>query len=133
MVLATSYPLLEVFWTILIFFVFVVWIWILFSVLGDIFRRHDESRFTKVLWIVLLVVFPYLGVFVYLISQHSGMTERTLERNKAAQSHLDQFMQSVAVKSDPAEQIAKAKGLLDNGAITQAEFEQLKQRALAAA
>jgi uncharacterized membrane protein len=132
MVLATSYPLLEVFWTILFFFVFVVWVWILFSVLGDIFRRHDESRFTKVLWILLLVVLPYLGVFVYLISQHGGMTERTLERNKAAQSHLDHFMQSVAVKSDPAEQIAKAKSLLDNGAITQAEFEQLKQKALAA-
>ncbi len=132
MILATSYPLLEVFWTILFFFVFVVWVWILFSVLGDIFRRHDESRFTKVLWILLLVVLPYLGVFVYLISQHGGMTERTLERNKAAQSQLDQFMRSVAVKSDPAEQIAKAKGLLDNGAITQAEFEQLKQRALAA-
>lgn len=132
MVLATSYPLLEVFWTILFFFVFVVWVWILFSVLGDIFRRHDESRFTKVLWILLLVVLPYLGVFVYLVSQHNGMTERTLERNKAAQSHLDHFMQSVAVKSDPAEQIVKAKGLLDSGAITQAEFEQLKQKALAA-
>ncbi len=133
MILATSYPFLEVFWTMLIFFGFVVWLWILFTVLADIFRRHDISGWAKVLWIVFIVVLPYLGVFVYLIAEHKGMTERALKQQQAAQAQVDQYVQSVAGKSDPAEQIAKAKGLLDSGTITQAEFDQIKQKALATA
>jgi hypothetical protein len=80
MVLATSYPFLEIFWTMLIFFGFVVWLWILFAVLGDIFRRHDTSGWTKVFWIIFIVALPYFGVFVYLIAQSAGMTERALKR-----------------------------------------------------
>jgi hypothetical protein len=131
MVLATSYPFLEVFWTMLIFFAFVVWLWILFTVLGDLFRRHDTSGFMKVLWIIFIVVLPYLGVFVYLIVEHAGMTERAISRQKAVQAQFDDYVQSVAPKSDPTEQIHKAKALLDSGSITQAEFERLKQSALA--
>jgi hypothetical protein len=130
MVLAASYPFLEVFWTMLIFFAFVVWLWILFTVLGDIFRRHDTSGFAKVLWIIFIVVLPYLGVFVYLIAEHEGMTERAMARQQAAQAQFDDYVQSVAPKTDPAEQIDKAKRLLDSGSITQAEFERLKQKAL---
>jgi hypothetical protein len=130
MVLAVSYPFLEVFWTMLIFFAFVVWLWILFTVLGDIFRRHDTSGFAKVLWIIFIVVLPYLGVFVYLIAEHEGMTERAMARQQAAQAQFDDYVQSVAPKTDPAEQIDKAKRLLDSGSITQAEFERLKQKAL---
>jgi hypothetical protein len=133
MVLAASYPFLEVFWTMLIFFAFVIWLWILFTVLADIFRRHDTSGLAKVLWIVFIVVLPYLGVFVYLIAEHSGMTERALARQQAAQTQFDDYVQSVASKGDPTEQINKAKSLLDSGAITQAEFERLKQSALTAA
>jgi len=132
MILATSYPLLEVFWTILIFFGFVVWLWILFAVLADIFRRHDTSGFAKVLWIIFIVVIPYFGVFVYLIAEHQGMTERTLEHQQAAQSQVDQYVKSIAGGESPAEQIAKAKQLLDAGTITQTEFDQMKQKALAA-
>ncbi len=132
MLLATSYPLLEVFWTMLIFFAFVVWIWILFTVLADIFRRHDTSGFSKVLWIVFIIILPYLGVFVYLIAEHTGMTERATKQHEAAQAQVDKYVQSVAVRSDPAEQIAKAKTLLDSGTLTQAEFDQIKQKALAA-
>jgi hypothetical protein len=132
MVLAASYPFLEVFWTMLIFFAFVVWLWILFTVLGDIFRRHDTSGFAKVLWIIFIVVLPYLGVFIYLIVEQKGMAERSLERQKAAQAQFDDYVQSVAPKADPAEQISKAKSLLDSGSITQAEFERLKQSALTA-
>jgi len=132
MVLAASYPFLEVFWTMLIFFAFVVWLWILFTVLGDIFRRHDTSGFTKVLWIIFIVVLPYLGVFVYLIAEHQGMTERALARQQAAQAQFDDYVQSVAPRTDPAEQIDKAKRLLDSGSITQPEFERLKQKALGA-
>jgi hypothetical protein len=133
MLLATSYPFLEVFWTMLIFFAFVVWIWILFTVLADIFRRHDTSGFSKVLWIIFIIILPYLGVFVYLIAEHTGMTERAMKQQEAAKSQMDQYVQSVAAKTDPAEQIAKAKGLLDSGTITQAEFDSIKQKALASA
>jgi hypothetical protein len=131
MVLATSYPFLEVFWTMLVFFAFVVWIWILFVVLGDIFRRHDTSGFAKVLWIIFIIILPYLGVFVYLIAEHKGMTERTIRQQEAAKSQVDQYVQSVAGASDPTAQIGKAKALLDQGTITQAEFDQIKQKALA--
>jgi predicted PurR-regulated permease PerM len=132
MILATSYPFLEVFWTMLIFFAFVVWLWILFTVLTDVFRRHDTSGFAKVLWIIFIIVLPYFGVFVYLIAEHQGMTERALKHQQAAQAQIDQYVKSVAGAGDPAEQIAKAKQLLDAGTITQAEFDQIKQKALAA-
>ena len=112
----------------LIFFAFVVWIWILFTVIADLFRRHDTSGFTKVLWIIFIIVLPYLGVFVYLIAEHTGMTERAIKQQEAAKSQMDQYVQSVAAKTDPAEQIAKAKGLLDSGTITQAEFEASRRR-----
>jgi hypothetical protein len=132
MLLATSYPFLEVFWTMLIFFAFVVWIWILFTVLADIFRRHDTSGFSKVLWIIFIIILPYFGVFIYLIAEHTGMTERAMKQQEAAQAQVDKYVQSVSVKGDPTEQIAKAKGLLDSGTITQAEFDSIKQKALAA-
>ena len=132
MLAATSYPFLEVFWTMLIFFAFVIWIWILITVLIDIFRRHDTSGFAKVLWIIFIIVLPYLGVFVYLIVEHKGMTERAVKQQEAAQSQMDKYVQSVAAQTDPAEQIAKGKGLLDAGTITQSEFDQIKQKALSA-
>jgi high-affinity K+ transport system ATPase subunit B len=128
---SSSYPFLEVFWTMLIFFVFVIWIWILIGVFADLFRRHDTSGFAKVLWIVFIVVLPYLGVFVYLIAEHRGMAERTVKHQQAAQKEFDQYVQSVAVKGDPTEQIAKAKQLLDGGTINQSEFDAIKQKALA--
>jgi len=133
MLLATSYPFLEIFWTMLVFFAFVVWIWIMFTVLADIFRRHDSSGFVKVLWIIFIIVIPYFGVFIDLIAEHQGMTERSIKAQQDAQAQVDQYVQSVAAKTDPAEQIAKAKQLLDNGTITQTEFDQIKQKALAAA
>lgn len=131
MILANTYPLLEVFWTMLIFFAFVVWLWILFAVLADIFRRHDTSGWVKVLWIIFVVVLPFLGVFVYLIAEHEGMTERSIKREQAAKEQADKYVKSVAAQANPAEQISKAKELLDSGAITQAEFDQIKQQALA--
>lgn len=131
MILATSYPFLEVFWTMLIFFAFVVWLWILFTVLADIFRRHDTSGFMKVIWIIFIIVLPYFGVFVYLIAEHKGMTERAIKQQQAAQAQIDDYVKSVAGPGDAAEQIAKAKTLLDSGTITQAEFDQIKQKALA--
>jgi len=130
-ILATSYPFLEVVWTLFVFFAFVVWLWILFTVLTDIFRRHDTSGFAKVLWIIFIIVLPYIGVFIYLIAEHNGMTKRAIEQQEKAKGQLDDYVRSVSSQSDPAEQIAKAKELLDRGAINQTEFEQMKQKALA--
>jgi signal transduction histidine kinase len=131
MPIASSYPFLEVFWTMLIFFAFVIWIWLLITVFIDLFRRRDTSGFAKVLWIILIIVLPYFGVFVYLIVEHKGMTERALKEQQTAQQQMDEYVKSVAGKADPAEQIAKAKQLMDQGTISQAEFDQIKQKALA--
>ncbi len=130
MLIATSYPFLEVVWTMLIFFAFFIWIWILFTVFTDVFRRDDISGWGKTAWIVFVILLPYLGVFVYLIAEHKGMTERTIRQQDAAKSQMDQYVRSVA-RSDPTEQIAKGEELLKQGAINQAEFDQIKQRALA--
>jgi hypothetical protein len=131
MVIASSYPLLEVFWTMLIFFGFVVWVWILFTIIGDLFRRHDTTGVAKVLWILFILIAPYLGVFVYLVVNHTGMAERGAKHHQAAQEQLDRYMKSIGAHADPAERIARAKGLLDDGTIDQSEFEQMKKRALA--
>jgi hypothetical protein len=129
--IATSYPLLEAFETILIFFAFFVWLWLLFTVFADLFRRTDISGWAKVAWIIVVVLVPYLGVFVYLIAEHNGMAERSMQQQQAATSEMDAYVRSVAGQNDPSEQIATAKRLLDEGTITQAEFDQIKQRALA--
>jgi Phospholipase_D-nuclease N-terminal/Short C-terminal domain len=131
-ILASSYPFLEAVWTMFIFFAFVVWLWILFTVFTDLFRRHDTSGFAKVLWIIFIILLPYFGTFVYLIAEHRGMTERTLQAQKAARQEFDDYVKTAAGGSDAASQIAKAKQLLDSGAIDQGEFEQMKQKALAA-
>ena len=129
--IATAYPLLEVFWTMLIFFFFIVWLWILFTVFADVFRRSDISGWGKAAWCIFVIVLPYLGVFVYLIAEHRGMTERTIQQQQAAKSQMDHYVQSVAGPADATEQITEAKGLLDRGTISQAEFDQIKQKALA--
>jgi len=128
---ATSYPFLEVFWTVLIFFAFVIWIWLLWVVVSDLFRRPQTSAWVKVAWIVALIVFPYLGVFVYVIAEHNGIAERRLAAEEAATGEFDQYVKSVASQPDPAEQISRAKQLLDQGAIDSSEYERIKTKALA--
>ncbi len=131
MLAVVSYPLLEVFWTMLIFFAFVIWLWMLFVVIGDLFRRHDIGGWAKTAWIVVLVILPYFGVFVYLIAEHKGLTERSVKQQKAAEDEFADYVKGVASNS-PADQIAAAKKLLDEGTIDQAEFDSIKQKALAA-
>lgn len=132
--LAADYPFLDVLWTMLIFFAFVIWIWLLITVFADIFRRRDTSGWMKALWIVLLVLFPYLGVFAYLIVEHEGMAERNMQAAKAQQQHVEEYVRSVAGGGDgPAAEIERAKGLLDSGAITQTEFDAIKRKALGTA
>jgi hypothetical protein len=128
---ASSYPFLDVMWTMLVFMAWIIWFWLLITVFMDLFRRHDTSGFTKVLWIIFVIVLPFLGVFIYLIAESKGMAERNQKQAQAAQAQMDDYVKSVAATADPAEQIAKAKGLLDSGAISQAEFDQIKAKALA--
>jgi len=130
--LAADYPFLDVLWTMFIFFLWIIWFWLLFSVFVDIFRRHDLSGGKKALWLILTIALPYLGVFVYIISQNDGMTQRNLERAQAQKAQFDDYVKQTASTGGAAGEIDKAKQLLDSGAISQAEFDQLKARALAA-
>ncbi|HEY7836570.1 MAG TPA: PLDc N-terminal domain-containing protein [Solirubrobacteraceae bacterium] len=132
MIATTSYPLLEVFWTMLIFFAFVIWLWMLFVVIGDIFRRRDIGGWAKAAWIVVLIVLPYFGVFIYLIAEHTGLTERSAKHQQASEEQFAGYVKDVASESSPADQIARAKTLLDEGTIDAAEFDRIKQKALAA-
>jgi Short C-terminal domain/Phospholipase_D-nuclease N-terminal len=130
-VLAADYPFLDVLWTMLIFFLWVMWIWLLFTVFADIFRRHDISGWAKAAWIVFAIVLPFLGVFIYLITQNVGMTERQLQRARSEREQFDTYVRETAGGGGAAAEIDKAKQLLDSGAITQTEFEAIKQKALA--
>jgi hypothetical protein len=131
--LATDYPFLSVMWTLIVVFAWVIWFWLLILVFADIFRRRDISGWLKGLWIVFTIVLPYLGVLLYLITQSRGMAERHAQEAQASQTQVDQYIKSVAADSSPAAEIDKAKRLLDSGSITQAEFDQIKRRALASA
>lgn len=129
---ATSYPFLDVLWTMVIFFLWILWFWLLFTVFADIFRRRDLSGWGKAGWLVFTILLPFLGVFVYLITQNVGMTERNLQRTRAQRDQFDDYVRSTAGGGGgAAAEIDKAKQLLDSDAITQAEFEALKQKALA--
>jgi Short C-terminal domain/Phospholipase_D-nuclease N-terminal len=129
-VFAADYPFLDIFWTMLIFFCWVIWIWMVITVFIDVFRRDDISGWGKAGWSVLIIVLPFLGVFIYLITQGSGMAERKAADMRAGQAAVDERIRSVASTGGTADEIAKAKELLDSGAIDQAEFEQLKRKAL---
>ena len=126
---AASYPFMDVLWSMVIFFLFVIWIWILITVFADIFRRRDIGGGMKAVWIIFVILLPYLGVFIYLIAEGHHMAERNAEQMSAARAQQDDYIKSVA-GSSPADQIAQAKSLLDSGAITQAEFDGLKAKAL---
>lgn len=129
--LAADYPFLDVFWTMLIFFMWVIWVWILVTVLIDVFRRSDISGWGKAAWTLFVVVLPYLGVFIYLITQGRQMGERRAQELSASRAAVDDRIREVASDGGAAGEIAKAKKLLDDGAIDQAEFEQIKRMALA--
>ena len=122
--LAADYPFLDVLWTMIIFFAWVIWIWILISILADLFRRHDVSGWLKAAWVVFLILLPFLGVLIYLIVNGKGMAERNV---KQAQEQV----QAAAAIAGPSAQIAHGKELLDQGAINQEEFEAIKRKALA--
>ena len=129
--LAADYPFLDVLWTMLIFFAWIIWFWLLITVFADVFRRRDIGGGKKTLWIIFVILLPFLGVFIYLISQGKGMAERNMKSVEASQAQQAEYIKSVAGSGGAAEEIDKAKKLLDSGAITQAEFDAIKAKALA--
>ena len=129
MLIAADYPFLDVLWTIIVFFAWLAWIWIAITCFIDIFRRHDIGGGHKALWVVFIIVIPFLGVLVYLIAQHDGIRERSVKQAQDQQAAFDSYVKQTAGGS--ASEIAKAKELLDAGTITQQEFDSIKAKALA--
>ena len=129
MVLA-DYPFLDVLWTLFVIFIWVIWFWLLITVFADVFRRHDIGGGKKTLWLIFVIVVPFLGVFIYLISQSSAMAERNMKQMQAQQAQMDTYVKSVAGSGGAAAEIEKAKQLLDSGAISQAEYDAIKAKAL---
>ena len=128
---ATSYPFLDIFWTILIVMAWVVWIWIAITIFIDIFRRRDMSGWLKALWVIFIIILPFLGVLIYLIVYHDSMADRSQKQAQAQQQQFDDYVrQTAGGGGGAAGEIEKAKKLLDDGTITQQEFDALKAKAL---
>ena len=121
----------DVFLAMAVFFAWVLWFWLLFTVFGDLFQRRDLGGGAKTGWVVFVIVLPFLGGFIYLITQGHGMAERSAAEAQASQAQFDAQVRAAAGAGGPAAEIEKAKQLLDSGAISQAEFEDIKARALA--
>ena len=128
MLIAADYPFLNILWTMIIFFAWVAWLWIVITVFTDLFRRHDIGGWGKAAWVVFVIVLPFLGVLVYLIAQHDGMRERSVKQAQEQRAAFDQYVRQASGGS--AAEIAKAKELLDAGTITQAEFDAIKAKAV---
>jgi hypothetical protein len=131
--LASSYPLLDAFWTMLIFVGFFLWIWVAIYVFSDIFRSHDMNGWVKALWIVGIFVLPLLGVLLYLIVRGQKMREHAVTDAAAQEKATREYIQSVTANgaSSSAEEISKLAALRDSGAITEAEFQSEKAKVLA--
>jgi ABC-type multidrug transport system fused ATPase/permease subunit len=131
--LASSYPVLDAFLTILYFFMFFIWIWLLIVVFGDIFRSHDLGGMAKALWCILIIVIPYFGVFIYLIARGGKMHERAAQAAAQQQKAFDQYVRQTAGSSgdDTASQLSKLADLKNQGVLTEAEFEAQKAKILA--
>jgi predicted PurR-regulated permease PerM len=127
-VLLQEYPVLNLTWTLFVIFAWAIWFSLLIWIFADIFRRDDTSGWAKAVWIVFLIVLPFIGVFAYLVTQSSGMARRNQMRTSQAQ--LDEYMRSEASASSPTSQVETAKQLLDSGAITKDEFQEIKRRAI---
>jgi len=128
--LAYDYPLLGVFWTMLWFFVFVIWLILLFRVIADVFRSTDMGGFAKALWLIFIILVPFLGVFIYVIARGRGMSQRDIDRMKSQQEAFDAYVRQTAGASGSADEIAKLADMRDRGVITEAEFQTLKAKAL---
>ena len=130
MMLAADYPFLDVLWTMLIFFVWIAWIFLLVRIVADVFRRHDIGGAKKTIWLIFLLFVPFVGAFAYLIANSDDMARRDIRQAQTSQQEFDDYVRSVA--GGAAAEIEKAKQLLDAGTISQEEFDAIKAKALAA-
>ena len=130
MLASYQYPILDFFWTMLMFFAFVIWIWLLIIVFIDIFRSHDMGGFAKALWVIFILILPILGLLIYLIARGSSMAQRQAQQAQQEQSAFDDYVRQTAGGS-PTDQLAKLSDLKDKGVITQAEFDEQKAKILA--
>ncbi len=128
--LAYDYPLLGVFWTMLWFFLFFIWIWLLITIFADIFRSHDIGGFAKALWVIFVIVVPFLGVLIYLIARGKGMQDRAAQRAASQEQEFRGYVQDVAGGSGSADQLARLADLKERGVLTDAEFEAEKAKVL---
>ena len=131
MLLAYNYPLLNIFWTMLIFVGFFIFIWLLILVFMDIFRSHDMGRWAKALWVIFIVIFPLLGILVYLIVRGGSMHERAAQQAQQQQEAFDSYVKQTAGETSTADQLAKLADLKSKGVISDAEFESQKAKLLA--
>ena len=134
MVIAADYPFMDVLWSMIIFFVWVAWIWTLIMIISDLFRRHDTSGWAKAAWVAFLIILPFLGVLVYLIANGRGMGQRNArarhsKRSRSSTSTCSRWRGRTAAARRA--ELEKAKGLLDSGALTQAEYDALKAKLIA--
>ena len=126
-----AYSFGDVMWSMFVFFAWILFFWLLFIVFGDLFSRSDISGWAKAGWTVFVIILPFLGILIYLISQGKAMGERAQQRAQAQQTQMDDYVRSVASSGSSTDEIARGKELLDSGAISQAEYDQLKAKALA--
>jgi Short C-terminal domain/Phospholipase_D-nuclease N-terminal len=127
-----AYTFGQVMWTMFVFFAWILFFWLLFIVFGDLFRRTDIGGWGKAGWTIFVICLPFLGILVYLIAEGRAMGERHEKQARDAQAQMDAYVSSAAGSDGAADQIAKAKNLLDHGAITQDEYDGIKAKALAA-
>jgi hypothetical protein len=128
---ADDYPLLDLLWTFVLFFALLISFWLIITVFGDLFRRHELSGWAKAGWTVFIIVLPLIGSLTYLITQGRAMADRDVRRVQQAQQQADDYIRSVAAPGfRGVDEIARAKELLDRGSISQEEFDQLKRRVL---
>ena len=129
--LAYTYPLLSIFWTMLEFFLFFLWIWLLIVIFADIFRSHDMGGLAKALWVIFVIILPFLGVLVYLIARGGSMQERAAAQAQRQQQAFDSYVKQAAGSSGgSADELAKLADLKAKGVLTDAEFEAQKAKLL---
>ena len=130
--IAYTYPLADLFGTMLGFFLLIIWIWLLIVVFSDIFRSHDLGGGAKALWVIFVIILPFLGIFVYLIARGGKMQERAVQQAAQQQEAFDAYVKEAAgTGTDSTEQLAKLADLKQQGVITDAEFESQKAKILA--
>lgn len=128
---AYDYPVLGVFWSMMFFFLWVIWLMMLFRVFADIFRTHDMGGFAKTLWVIFVIIVPFFGVFVYLIANGRSMAQRDMDSAKAQDQAMQAYVRDVAGSGGSADELAKLAELKAQGVLTDAEFAQQKAKILA--